>query len=91
MWRSSDTTCAPPMWPGFKSSLRESHMWVEFDDIVGPLPFSVKFFTGYSGLPPSSKTNIFNSNSVRNQEDQEPLSGCATSKSLFIYFYMTMP
>ena len=65
-------------------------MWVEFVDIVGPLPFSMKFFTGYSGLPLSSKTNIFNSNSVRNQEDEEPLSGCAASKSLFIYFYVTV-
>ena len=31
-------------------------MWVEF--VVGSLPCSEKFFSGYSGFPLSSKTNI---------------------------------
>ena len=31
-------------------------MWVEF--VVGSLPFSERFFSGYSGFPLSSKTNI---------------------------------
>ena len=44
----------PPMWPGFKSR-RRRHMWVEF--IVGSLPCSERFFSGYSGFPLSSKTN----------------------------------
>ena len=29
-----------------------------------------------------------NSNSTRNQVDEEPLCGCATSKSLFIYLFI---
>ena len=32
-------------------------MWVEF--VVGSLPCSERFFSGYSGFPLSSKTNIF--------------------------------
>ena len=71
------------MWPGFKSR-RRHHMWVEF--VVGSLPCSKRFFSGYSGFPLSSKTNISNSYSTRNQVDEEPLCGCATCKSLFIYF-----
>ena len=43
------------MWPGFKSR-RRRHMWVEF--VVGSLLFSERFFSGYSGFPLSSKTNI---------------------------------
>ena len=43
------------MWPGFKSR-RRRHMWVEF--VVGSLPCSERFFSGYSGFPLSSKTNI---------------------------------
>ena len=43
------------MWPGFKSR-RRRHMWVEF--VVGSLPYSERFFSGYSGFPLSSKTNI---------------------------------
>ena len=43
------------MWPGFKSR-RRRHMWVEF--VVGSLLCSERFFSGYSGFPLSSKTNI---------------------------------
>ena len=43
------------MWSGFKSR-RRRHMWVEF--VVGSLPCSERFFSGYSGFPLSSKTNI---------------------------------
>ena len=42
------STRLPPMWPGFKSR-RRSHMWVEF--VVGSLPCSERFFSGYSGFP----------------------------------------
>ena len=55
-WRNGESARLPPMWPGFKSS-RRRHMWVEF--VVGFLPCSEKFFSGYSGFPLSSKTNIF--------------------------------
>ena len=53
-WRSGESTRVPPMWPGFKSR-RRRHMWVEF--VVGSLPCSERFFSGYSGFPLSSKTN----------------------------------
>ena len=84
-WRSGESARLPPMWPGFNSR-RRRHVWVEF--VVGSLPCSERFFSGYSGFPLSSKTNIFpNSNSTRNQVDEEPLCGCATCKSLFIYLF----
>ena len=54
-WRSGESTCLPPMWPEFKSR-RRRHMWVEF--VVGSPPCSERFFSGYSGFPLSSKTNI---------------------------------
>ena len=37
-------------------------------------------------FPLPQKPAFPNSNSIRNQVDEEPLCGCATSKSLFIYF-----
>ena len=43
------------MWPRFDSSTRR-HIWVEF--VVGSRPCSERFFSGYSGFPLSSKTNI---------------------------------
>ena len=40
------------------------------------------------GFSPSPQKPTFpNSNSTRNQVDEEPLCGCATSRSLFIYYY----
>ena len=54
-WRSGESTRLPPMWPRFKS-WRQRHMWVEF--VVVSLPCSERFFSGYSGFPLSSKTNI---------------------------------
>ena len=54
-WRSGESARLPPMWPGFKSQ-RRRHMWVEF--VVGSLLCSERFFSGYSGLPLSSKTSI---------------------------------
>ena len=83
-WCSGESTPLPPVWPGFNSQVW-CHMWVEF--VVGSLPCSKRFFSGYSGFPLSSKPTFPNSNSTRNQVDEEPLCGCATSKSLFIYFY----
>ena len=54
-WRSGESARLPPMWPGFDSRTRR-HMWVEF--VVGSHPCSERFFSGYSGFPLSSKTNI---------------------------------
>ena len=49
-------------------------------DAIYGLSLSLVFFSGYSGVPLSSKTNISNSNTIRNRVDEEPLCGCATSK-----------
>ena len=46
---------SPTNGPGFNSRTRR-HMWVEF--VVGSLPCSERFFSGFSGFPLSSKTNI---------------------------------
>ena len=54
-WCSGESTRLPLMWPRFKSR-RRRHMWVEF--VVGSLPCSERFFSGYSCFPVSSKTNI---------------------------------
>ena len=58
-----DSARLPPMWPGFKSR-PPRHMWVEF--VVGSLLCSERFFSGYSGFPPSSKTNTSKSNLIWN-------------------------
>ena len=54
-WRSDEITRLPPMWPGFDSRT-QCQMWVQF--AVGSRPCSARFFSGYSGFPFSSKTNI---------------------------------
>ena len=61
-------------------------MWVEF--VVGFLPRSERFFSGHSVFPSPQKSTFPNSNSTRNQVDEEPLCGCVTSKSLFIYLFI---
>ena len=50
---SGESIHLPPVWPGFDS---QTHMWVEF--VVGSRLCSERVFTGYSGFPLSSKTNI---------------------------------
>ena len=41
-WRSDESTCLPPMWPGFDSQIRHQ-MWVEF---VGSLLCTERFSPG---------------------------------------------
>ena len=53
-WHSVESTRFPLMWPGLKSR-RRRHVWV----VVGSLPCSERFFSGYSGFPLSLKTNTF--------------------------------
>ena len=43
------------------------------------------FSPGTPVFPSPEKPTFPNSNSTRNQVDEEPLCGCAASKSLFIY------
>ena len=42
LWRSSESTRLPPMWPGFDSQIRR-HMWAEF---VGSLLCTERFSPG---------------------------------------------
>ena len=42
-WRSGESICLPPIWPGFDSRSR-CHMWVEF--VVGSRPCSEVFSPG---------------------------------------------
>ena len=68
-------------------SRRGSNIWVTF--VVCSLLYCERFFSGYSApgtpvLASPQKPPLRNSNSSRNhQVEEEPLSGCATSKSLF--------
>ena len=79
---TGESTCLPPMWPGFKSQCRR-HMWFEF--VVSSLPCSKRFFSG-TPVFPSPQNPIFpDSNSIRNQVNEELPCGCATSKSLYIF------
>ena len=46
------------------------------------------FSPGTLVFPSPQKPTFANSNSTRNQVDEEPQCGCATSKSLFIFIYL---
>ena len=48
------------------------------------------FSPGTPVFPSPQKPTFPNSNSTRNQVDEEPLCGCATCKSLFIYLFLFM-
>ena len=53
------------------------------------LCFSPRGFSlGTPVFPSPEKPTFSNSNSTRNQVDEEPLSRCATSISLFIYLFI---
>ena len=53
------------------------------------LPLAPRGFSpGTPVFPSPQKPTFPNSNSTRNQVDEEPLCGCATCKSLFILFYL---
>ena len=76
---------SPPTNVARFKSRRRRHMWVEF--VVGSLPCSERFFSGYSGFPLSSKTSI-----SKFQFDQES-GGRRTTMwmcylQIVIYFYL---
>ena len=53
------------------------------------LSFASRGFSPSTQVFPSPQKPTFpNYNSTRNQVDEEPLCGCATSKSLFIYLFI---
>ena len=54
-WRSGESTRFPPMWPGFDS--RPSVICgLSLLLVLVPAP---RVFSGFSGFPPSTKTNTF--------------------------------
>ena len=55
-WRSGESARLSPVCPRFDYRSRR-RMWVEF--VVGSLLCPERFFSGYSGFPVSSKTNIY--------------------------------
>ena len=80
-WRSGDSARLPPTWPGFKSRCGLSLLLV--------LSLALRGFSlGTPVLPSPQKPTFANSNSTRNQVSEEPLYGCTTSKSLFIYLFI---
>ena len=63
---------------------------LETHNYAGKFAFNFNKRRGFSPgtlvFPSPQKPTFPNSNSTRNQVDEEPLCGCATSKSLFILF-----
>ena len=86
-WRSGESARLPPMWPGFDSRTRR-HMWVEF--VVGSLPCSKGFFSGFSGFPPSAKTNTPNSNSIRNLWTNSHSVDVPLQILIYLFIYLTV-
>ena len=55
------------------------------------LSFAARGFSpGTPVFPSPQKPTFPNSNSIRNQVDEEPLSGCATSKSLLLLLLLLL-
>ena len=75
-WRSGENTRLPPMRPGFKP-----RCW--YVDWVCCWFSAPRGFSPGTPVFPSHQNPTFpNSNLTRNQVDEVPLRGCATSKSL---------
>ena len=84
-WRSGESARLLPMWPGFKSR-RQRHLWVEF--VVGSVLCSERFFPGTPVFPSLQKPTFPNSNSTRNQVDEEPLCDVLPPNHyLFVYLF----
>ena len=83
-WRSGANTRLPPMWPRFGGVDTICGLSLLLVLSLAPRGFSL----GTPVFPSPQKPTFPNSNSTRNQVDEEPLCGCATCKSLFIFFYL---
>ena len=73
--------CGPGSNPGVDAICGLSLLLVFF---LAPRGFTL----GTPVFPSPPKPTFPNSNSTRNQVDKEPLCGCATCKSLFIYLFI---
>ena len=63
-WRSGESACLPPVWPGFDSQT-QCHVWVEL--VVGSLLAPSVFSLGTPVFPSPQKPTFLNSNSIWNQ------------------------
>ena len=87
-WRGGESARLPPMWLGFKSR-RRRHIWECGLSLLLVFSFARRSFSpGIPVFPSPQKSTFPNSNLTRNQVDEEPLCGCVTSKSLFIYLFI---
>ena len=84
-WRSGESTRLPPLWPGFKSR-RRTICGLSLLLVLSLAPRG--FSPGTPVFPSPQKSAFPNSNSTRNQVDEESLCGCATCKSSFIYLFI---
>ena len=76
--------CGPGSDPGVDAIFGSSLLWV--------ISFVPRGFAPRTPVFPSPQKPTFsNSNSTRNQVDEEPLCGCATSKSLLFIFFQCKP
>ena len=73
--------CGPGTNPGFDTTCGLSPLFV-----LSPAPRGFSLRTPV--FPTPQKPTFPNSNLTRNQADKEPLCGCSTSKSLFIYLFI---
>ena len=63
-WRSGESTCLPPMCPGFNFRTRR-HMWVEF--VASSRPCSEGLSADSPVFLPPQKSTLLNSNSIWQQ------------------------
>ena len=85
-WRSQWWEHSPPNNVA-RVQIPASTPYVGVEFVVGSLPCSERFSLNTPAFPCLKKTTFLNSNSTRNRIDKEPLCGCATSKSLYIFIY----
>ena len=75
-WRSVESTCLPPMWPGFNFR-RWRHMWVEF--VVRSRPYSEGFSPGTPVYHTPQKPTLTNSDSALEGHPNRPFSKMAAT------------
>ena len=82
-WCSGESACLPPTWPGVEAMCGLSLLLV--------LSFVPRGFSpGIQVFPSPQKPAFSNSNSIRNWVDEEPLCGCATSKSSLLLLLLLL-
>ena len=85
-WRSGGSARIPLVWPRFKIPTSTASCGLSLLLVFSFAPRG--FSPGTLDFPSPKKPTLPHSNSTRNQVDEEPLCGCATFKSLFIYLFI---